>query len=637
MAGPINPWKDAFKLTHDILIGLTGIVVCGMAAQLMAARLRVPSILLLMAAGLAAGPIFGLLDPDKLLGPLLLPFVSLSVAVILFEGGLGLRLGQLRSIGSVFVLLTTVGAGVTVLVTCLAAHYLLGFDWPMAALMGALLVVTGPTVIGPILRHLRLGGQVGGILRWEGIVIDPLGAILAVMVFTFVRADEFEQAYTHAARDLGLMFLTGSGMGLLGAGLLYWPMRRYWIADSLHGSMALAVVWGVFSISNMISAESGLLSVTIMGILLANQRRVPIKHLLEFKENLTVLLISSLFIILSARLNLEDLKQLDLRALLFLGALIFIGRPAAVFVSTLFSKLNWRQRLFLCFMAPRGIVAAVITSIFALEMAEAGYHQTERMVPIAFLVVFGTVLIYGLSAAPLARKLGLARRDPQGLLLVGAHPWARAIAVALGQEKIPVLIVDSDRESILRTKMASIPAHHGSILADDTLEELDFGDMGRLLALTPNNEVNSLACLRYIEVFGRREVYQLPFIPTNVGIHETISVDQRGRLLFAPEMTYSRITALFGHKPVIKSTRLTREFSYQDFQAMHGAKVQPLFLIKENRQLVVITADSPPTPQAGQTLICAYWNEAAAAHLDFSDHAKAEAHKEEPKPASKGA
>jgi hypothetical protein len=275
-----------------------------------------------------------------------------------------------------------------------------------------------------------------------------------------------------------------------------------------------------------------------------------------------------------------------------------------VLVSTAFSSLSWRERLFLCWMAPRGIVAVAVSSVFALEMVVVGYPRAAEMVPITFLVVFVTVLLYGLSAAPLARRLGLARPNPQGLLFVGGHDWARAMAQALKAEGVPVVVVDTDWENICLAEMAGLPCHHGSILAESTLDEIDFSELGRLLAVTGNNEVNCLACLRYAEEFGRREVYQLPFAAPVEDHGEPVSLEQRGRFLFGPDMTHAHLTELFGIHPHITRIPIDDDLDLDEFEAQHGAIV-PLFLVKPTGEVVVYTARPSPEPEleSGQVLL----------------------------------
>ncbi len=589
-------------MTQHVLLGLAGIVALGITAQWLAWRLRIPSILMLLAFGILVGPVTNLLHPDDLFGPLLQPLISLAVAVILFEGGLSLKVRELRAIGGDLLRLTTVGALVTWLVSVTAAHFLLQFEWPLAAVIGAILVVTGPTVIGPVLRHLRLGGRAGAVLKWEGIVIDPVGATLAVLTFAIVEAGSWHGA--GAGFALAKTVFIGGGLGLLGAALLVVPLARFWVPDSLHSAVVLTGVVGVFSLANASQDGAGLLAVTVMGVGLANQRLVPVRHLIEFKENLTVLLVSGLFIVLAAKLRKEDLYALDLlRTLLFIAVLILVARPAAVLLSTLGSSMTWREKVFLCWMAPRGIVAAAVSSVFAVMMVNAKVPQAQRMPPVVFLVIVVTVAVYGLSAAPLARRLGLASPNPQGVLFVGARPWVREAANALRAEGCPVLVADSNPAAVSAARLLGLPTYYGSILGEHALNEIDFKDYGRLLAVTPNDEVNSLACLRFIEIFGRREVYQLPFGAPTEGRREAVSLEQRGRLLFGAGLDNAHMIDRFGETPTVKTTHLTKEFDYAAFQALHGASVLPLFLIRAGGEVALFTADSPPTPQAGEALI----------------------------------
>jgi NhaP-type Na+/H+ or K+/H+ antiporter len=584
-------------------VSLAAILVLGLSAQWAAARLGIPSILLLLAFGLAAGPATGFLDPDRLFGELLLPLVSLAVAVILFEGGLSLKFRELRQVGGVLLLLITAGAAVTWLISAAAAAWLLGLDWPVALLLGALLTVTGPTVVGPLLRHIRPSGAVASILKWEGIVIDPVGALLAVLVFQAVQIGEPDAAapavLIAAAKAAGV----GTAAGLAGAWLLAAALRRFLVPDHLHSPAALGTAVAAFTAANLVEHESGLVAVTVMGVALANRRDVTVRHMVEFTENLAVLLISCLFIVLAARLKLSDLTGLGWPALAFPAVLILVARPAAVWVSTLGSPLSWAERLFLAWMAPRGIVAAAVASVFALELSERGHPQAGMLVPVTFAVILATVSLYGLTAGPLARRLGLAHPDPQGVLFVGAHAWARALAAALRDAGVPVLLADSNRENTSAARMAGLPVYYGSVLSEQAVAELDLAGLGRMAALTGNDEVNSLACLRFAEVFGRREVYQLAFgEQAGEGRRQAVSPEQRGRLLFGPHVTAAELDARVGRTPTVRTTRLTAEFDAA-FDALHGESAVRVFLLRPDRKVLPFTAEDPPKPQPGDTLI----------------------------------
>ncbi|MFQ5802756.1 MAG: cation:proton antiporter [Candidatus Methylomirabilales bacterium] len=587
---------------QHLLIGLASIVVLGIGAQWLAWRLRLPSILLLLIFGFAAGPGTGFLDPDKLFGDLLLPLVSVSVAVILFEGGLSLRIATLREIGVVRNLIT-IGVCVTWLISAGAGHLFLGLDMGQAVLLGAILVVTGPTVIVPLLRLVRPKGQLASIVKWEGILVDPIGALLAVLVFEAVLAGRFEGATAQAALGVFKAGFIGGALGMLGAGVMILLLKRYWIPDFLQNPVSLMTVVTVFTMSNVLQTESGLLTVTVMGIVLGNQKTVPVKHIIEFKENLRVLLISVLFIILAARLQIDDLRHISVSSLAFLAVLIFIARPAAVALSALRSDLSWQERMFLSWMAPRGIIAAAVSSIFALKLVEAGRPQAGQLVPITFLVIIGTVTIYGLTASRMARWLGVATPNPQGALIIGAHSWARAVASVLQEEGYEVLLVDTDRRNISAARLAGLPTFYASILSDSVLDEIDLGTMGRLLALTSDDAVNALGALHFVPLFGRSEVYQLAPEAEGKEGDETFPPHLRGRLLFGAETTYTFLVSRFEAGAEIKKTAITEQFDYEAFRALYGERALPLFVVSETGDLIVWTADNPPTPKPGQSLI----------------------------------
>ncbi|MBN1219785.1 MAG: sodium:proton antiporter [Anaerolineae bacterium] len=591
-------------MTEHILIGFAGIAVLGFAAQWLAWRFRFPSVLLLLLFGFVVGPVTGFLNPDELLGDLLFPAVSVSVAIILFEGGLGLKIEELREVGRAVRNLITVGVLITWLLSAAAAYLILGMDLALALLFGGILVVTGPTVIIPLLRYIRPTGRVGQITKWEGIVNDPIGAVLAVLVFQAILAGSVQEGASQAVGGLVKTILIGGLIGIPLALLMALLLRRHWVPGFLQNGTLLTTVVAAFVVSNFLQPESGLLTVTVMGIILANQKGVTIRHIVEFKENLRVLLISGLFIILTARLQLAQLAHLNWRSVAFLIILIVLIRPATVLVSTIKSRLNWSEKLFLAWMAPRGIVAAAVTSIFALELAEkAGYAQAEYMVPEMFLIIAGTVTIYSLTAARVGCWLGVAQPNPQGALIVGAHPWARAIARALYQEGIRVLLVDTNRANIRAARLDGLPTSYASILSEYMENEIDIGGLGRLLALTPNDEVNSLAAIHFIDTFDRTEVYQLAPRQVDRKRKETVATPLHGRILFAPDATYAHLAERFEAGAIIKKTDLTEKFTFNHFQKLYGERAVPLFFIDELGNLTILTPDNPVTPRRRQTLV----------------------------------
>ena len=591
-------------MSEEVLLQLASIVILGIAAQWLAWKLRFPSILFLLVFGFIAGPVTGFLHPDKLLGDLLLPIVSISVALILFEGGLTLRLKELREVGTVVFILIFIGAFITWFIAAASAHYILHLDLRLSILLGAILVVTGPTVIGPLLRHVRPLKRVGTILKWEGIMIDPVGAILAVLVFEAILAGEISEASSVIILGITKTLIIGGILGFGMAKLLIFLLRKFLIPDILQESVALVLVITAFVFSNLLQPESGLLTVTLMGLFIDNQKYVSIKHIIEFKENLRVIIISSIFILLAARLELNDFQKFDLTTFAFIGVLIFIARPVSVFISTIGSKLNWRERTFISWMAPRGIVAAAVSAVFALKLSGSAIPGTEMLVPVTFLVIVVTVTVYGLTASPIAKLLKVAQSKPQGVLFVGAHQWARALAKILKVNNINVMMVDTNRANIAATRLEGITAFLGSILSEHITDELDLDGIGRLIALTPNDEANSLAALHMAEEFERGEMYQLPPLGKRTGKELEYSAKHlRARFLFGEGINYHYLSSLFQNGWELKSTKLSVEFNFADMRKHYNEKIIPLFLVKANRKLFISTLDNPIDPLPGDTVI----------------------------------
>lgn len=488
---------------------LAVIVGVGMAAQWLAWRTQVPSIILLLVSGLLLGPVLGVVDPDELLGDTLFPLVSLSVALILFEGGLDLPPRELRAAGTVVRRLITLGAVVTFLVAAWGAEQLFDIGRGAATVLAAVLIVTGPTVVGPLLRFVRPSGRTGPMLRAEGILIDPIGATASLVAFEVALADDTGEAVGSIIGVIALTLVVGVGVGWgLAAGLDH-ALRRFLIPDHLSNPIALAVVVVGFVVSNEVQEEAGLLTVTVMGIWLARRESAAVRQLLEFNESLRTLLISALFILLAARIETDQLRDVALPSLAFLALMVLVARPLSVLVSTVGTQTTWRERLFLMTMAPRGIVAASVSAIFAIRLEEEGVAGAALIVPVVFLVIIGTIVCYGFAAGPAARALGLAEARANGVLIVGAHPIGRGLAKELADLDVATLLVDTDPYNVTRSVALGLPARRLSVLTEEATHELDLRGIGRILALTSNDEVNALATSRFARVFGRRETFQL--------------------------------------------------------------------------------------------------------------------------------
>lgn len=594
-------------MTESALVSIAAIIVLGIGAQWLAWRLRLPAILLLLLAGFFAGPITGVVNPDELLGDSLFPIVSLAVGIILFEGGLTLKLDELRNMRKVVFLLISVGALITWTVGTLAAYWIVGMSFRLSLIVGAIFIVTGPTVVLPLLRQVRPRGQVATVLKWEGILIDPIGATVAILVLEGVMATESGDTPLHLLFvGVSETMAAGAVVGLIAGFIMVQALKRFWIPDYLQNPISLMFVVAAFALADELRPEAGLLATTIMGIYLANQHVVSIKHIVQFKEDLGILLLSSLFIVLAARLETGTLSNLGLRGLGFLAALMLVGRPLAVFVSTRGSSLSWNERTFMAMLAPRGIVAVSVASLFALELHEVNYAGYEQIVPLTFLVVVGTVTIYGLSAGRLARLLKLSQPQANGILIVGAQDWACEMAKALmeGDCCDDVLLVDSNWDKVSAAKLDGLPVIYASILSEAALNEIDTSRTGRLLALTSNDEVNSLAALRFTDMFERANVFQLP-LQNAEKRRQDVSLERHlvGRSLFGSTITYTYLQRRFEQGAVVKIVKLTKAFPYEAFHRYYGTTAVPLFLVEESGKLTVLTADNGVTPRVGQTLI----------------------------------
>ena len=363
----------------------------------------------------------------------------------------------------------------------------------------------------------------------------------------------------------------------------------------------LSLVVGVFALANALAHESGLTAVTVMGIYLANANVKQMQEVLNFKEKLSVLLISTLFILLAANVSRADLALLDWRSLLLLLVVMLVLRPLGVWLSTLRSNLTGNERLFLAWIAPRGIVAASISSLFAYTLVDLGRVDAAIIAPLIFLVIVGTVLVQGLTAKPLARRLGVAEADPQGVLLMGAGPFGRDLAAALQRAGIAVRLVDTNRGNVVQARLAGLDAVQGNILAEQVEDDLDLSGLGRLLALTENDEANALACRHFAEEFGSSRVYQLPpQLPTREG--HAPSEPRLGRLLFAPGATPATLAERLGRGATVKATSLTGKYTWEDFQRDGGAQSLPLLAVR-NGSLTIATVDKPLKPAPGSTVV----------------------------------
>lgn len=594
---------------ESYFLGIAAVLILGISAQWLAWRFNFPSILLLLTLGFLAGPVFNIVDTDFLLGDQLRPFVSLSVAIILFEGGLYLRFSELRKSHAVIRNLLSLGVIVTWLLSAFFAWLFLEVDVMLAILIGAIFIVTGPTVVLPMLKFVRPKGQVNSILKWEGILNDPIGAIAAVLVLESILAGDPLSATFMVSWGIVTTLSVALLVGYLMSWFLVFILKRHLVPEFLQNPVTLALVIAAFAVSDYFQHESGLLAATLMGISLANQRQLNVKHIMKFKETLQILLISSLFILLAARLRWSDIEMLGWGSLWFLLALIFVIRPLAVVLSTWNSGLDWREKVFLGKMAPRGIVAAAVASITALLLMESGYPSAEQLIPISFSVIFGTILFYGLLAPPVARLLKLSRPSDSGLLIVGAHTWTLRLAELLMKLNRKVLLTDINRNNLYRALQSGLPCVFTSIFSDRLFnEEEEIAGIGRLLAATPNDEVNSLATFRFSEIFGPQNVFQVMPEATIQSPLRISPREIRGRIAFSNRISCYGISDRFTKGSEIKAFRVTKPVSLRMLHDRHEGKVLPMLLLPDNddqagEDLHVVTPGTPAVAEPGQIVV----------------------------------
>ncbi|MGO2103271.1 MAG: cation:proton antiporter [Psychroflexus halocasei] len=586
------------------MVELAGIIILGILAQWFAWRLKIPAILPLILIGLIVGPVATLFTPDntKLIEPIwngesgLFPgeslyyFVSLAIAIILFEGGLTLRRSEILNVGPVIVKLITVAVAITFAGAGIAAHFILGLSWQISLLFSALIIVTGPTVISPILRNIPLKKDVSSILKWEGILIDPIGALVAVLVFEFILAGKGEAYTTTALIEFGKIVLFGFTFGFTFAHALSFAVKKKVIPHYLLNVFTLATVLGVFVLADQFAHESGLLAVVVMGIIMGHTNLPNLKELLYFKESLSVLLISILFILLAANINYEDLLLVyNWETLILFVVIVFIVRPLGVFLSSINSTLEFNEKLFISWVGPRGIVAAGIASLFGLKLMNQNIPNAELITPLVFTIVLGTVLLNATTARPIAKLFGVFLTDAQGILIVGSSSFSRLIAQYLKDNKRHVVIVDNNKSNIEKAKQKGIDAIHANIYSDDLIDNIELSDVGYMMALTGNTSVNKKAIENFAKTFGEHGTYR---VISSEEMEDPEQNPEEG--LFSHTDDYIKLVNLSRRFPKINEIDLNSEEHYRGLVEISKVEsdIIPLFIKNEDGKLNIINSNS---------------------------------------------
>nr|WP_297348612.1 sodium:proton antiporter [uncultured Glaciecola sp.] len=586
----------------DLIIPLVMVGLLSIACQYIAYKIRVPAILPLLIVGIVAGPVTGIINADVLFGDLLFPIVSLAVAIILFEGALTLRTQDLSGHGSMVRNLCTIGTLITFVVVAPAAHFALGVSWEMAFLLGAIVTVTGPTVIVPMLRTVRPSTKLSNILRWEGIIIDPIGALLAVLVFEYIVSTQ--DALTHTLYAFGLTVSIGFGVGIAVGYFLGLALRHHWIPHYLMNTAVLTIMLGAFAGSNLIAHESGLLTVTVMGMWMANMKNVDVDDILEFKETLSVLLISGLFILLASRIELSAILNVGWGALLVLVAVMFIARPIGVFLSSIGTGLQWRELALLSWIAPRGIVAAAVSALFALKLEALDYAQAEILVPMVFLIIIATVVLQSLTSAKVADYLGIRAPAPNGFLIFGGAQFSRMFAKELMTHKIPICLADTNWETIKLARMDGIPTYFGNPMSEHAERNLDLTAIGKVLVMSPYRQLNPLVTYHFEHEMGKGAVLGLSNGESQQRPSHQISESYSKKLgLFANDVTYGRLAGYTSKGASMKTTKLSDNFSYADYQVEYKDRCLQLCAIDNDGKLRLFTTSNDIKPKSGWQII----------------------------------
>ncbi|WP_068116513.1 cation:proton antiporter [Tropicimonas marinistellae] len=539
--------------------------VLGVGAQWLAWRLRMPAIVLMLAAGLAVGPGLGLMVPARDIGPLVEPLIGIAVAIILFEGGLTLNLHALRDAATGVRRLVVVGAPLGWFLSALSLHFVAGLGWAAASVFGGIMIVTGPTVIAPLLRQARLARRPAMLLQWEAIVNDPIGALAAVLAFQIVVTGGFDG---QSLVPLLLRFVLSGVLGGLAGWLLVRAFRRALVPEYMKVPVLFVLVLGTYVGTDLIAHESGLLAVTVMGLVIANSDLPSFTELRRFKEHATILLVSGVFILLAADMDLAVLAQLDWRAVAFLITVILVVRPATVLASLAGSDVPLNERLLVALTGPRGVVLVAVAGLFAARLVADGTQDGARLVPLAFALVAATVILHGFTLAPLARWLGLAGTDVPGLVIVGGSRFATAIGLACKKLDLSVMITDRNYSRLRGAREAGLATYYGDILAEAAEHGVELARFGVVLAATDNDAYNTLVATDLAPEFGRDNVYQLSRDKEESPRHalpRTLGAQTIGR-----GADYREMNRLLSEGWDVKTTRLTEEFGLEDWRGVNA-------------------------------------------------------------------
>ena len=586
---------------HDIGLKIALIGVMGMGAQWLAWRLRLPAIVLLLLAGVLAGPATGFVNPAEDFGTIYRPLVSLAVAIILFEGGLTLNFKEISETSTAVRRIIIFGGPLVWVMTALSAHYIGGLSWPTAVVLGAILVVTGPTVITPLLRQAQLAARPASLLKWEAIVNDPIGALFAVVAFEVILVLIGQHQGGSLAYVVVAAFAVAVAGGYVAARAIHWAFVRGVVPEFLKAPILLATVLLAYALTNLVLEEAGLLTVTVMGIVLANTRIASLAEMRRFKETITVFLVSGIFILLTASLTVEDFKSLDWRAALFVASLLLVVRPLAIMTATAGSGATFAERTLSSWIAPRGVVAVAVSGLFGGALADAGIADANRMVAFTFAVVVTTIVLHGFTLGPLASLLKLKSAEKPGLLIAGGPRWAIDLARKLRDMDVPVMIADPNWNHIAEARLSEVPVFYGDILSEEAHHSIDPKRFSTLIAVTDNDAYNSLVCTDFAPELGRSHVYQLGR-GADQSKRMSLNFTLGGRPLTEEGVDFRTLRERHWQGWTFQATKLTEEFDYDAYLNSRAEEAIVLLWAKPSGKLV-FAAGATGTPSTDDRII----------------------------------
>jgi NhaP-type Na+/H+ or K+/H+ antiporter len=590
-------------MLDSLLFLLMLTITLGIASQWVAWRYRFPAIVLMSLVGLLVGPILGILNPKDDFGDMFNPVISIAVAIILFEGSLNLDFREVRGLRHSVLRIVTGGAFIAWILGSLAAHYVAGLSWAVAFVIGGLFIVTGPTVILPLLRQAKLKSRPATILKWEGIIVDPIGALLAVFAFEIIKffSDEAVTATILFQFFLGSLF--AALFGWLCAKLVGWMFEKGYVAEFLKSPMVFTVVIACFSISDEIVHETGLLAVTVMGVVLANMHISSIDDMRNFKENISVLLISTIFIMLTASFTLETLLDiLNWNIIIFVVLMLFIVRPISIGLSTIGTELTLKEKILVGWIAPRGIVALTVSGYFASVLLTQGFEDANLLIPLTFALVFATVVVHGFSIVPLAKKLDLAVEGKPGIMIVGGSSFSSALAKSFEELNISTLIADSSWARLITARKAGVSSYHGEILSGHTEYHLDFTPYEQLIATTEIDSYNALVCTNFVPEFGRNNMYQLCLHNDHIDDLEDLVHTIGGKILFRKGATWEELNKRVECGQVIRKTKLTEKYNYKQYLDERDEDTILLYIVKSGK-VHFYTQETQINPEMGDLVV----------------------------------